>query len=534
MADGPRSGGPTRARPDAARRPAEALAEWRAVLGDGRVETDPATLAAWGRRTFAPDVAVLARLRPATAEAVAACLGVASRHGVPLHPVSRGANWGLGSRAPTCPDAAILDLRDLDRISRFDARDGLVHVEPGVTFAALSGFLRRRGADYFLPRIGGPVSASVLANALDRGDGLMGGRWDSLGDLDVVLPDGRRLGTGYAGRGAGRLAGLAPGPAGPLVDGLFSQSRFGVVVGGWIRLEPLPPELAAFTLEIGALERLPRIVEAWRALQRDSLLPDRAVTLWNGVKLLARDHARGALPPALRDAAGLGAWFLSGLLRAESGEVLAQRSRRVEATLRPLARGLSLQAVRRGGVWRPGREDFLGLPDEQNLRSAYWAKAQAPAAGAMDPDRDRCGLIWLCLAHPFEGRSLADFAVWAEGVLGGFGFELNLGVEAGSFRTLQSYLAIAYDRDEPGADGRALEAYARLLDGALERGLAPYRLANGLPQPPGGLLPDPLADYLAALQRVGDPAGILSPGRGPGGAVGRSYPLDAGPSSGDR
>lgn len=497
-----------------------ALADWRDAIGPGRVVTNRETCRAWGRRTFGPDVPVAACLRPASADDVAACLAITTRHGIPMHPVSRGSNWGLGSRAPTVPDAVVLDLRDLDAISAFDVRDGMVHVEPGVTFARLAEFLDRRTGDYFLPEIGGPVTASVLANALDRGDGMMGDRWGSLGDLDVCLPDGRRIRTGYSGIGAHWLAGRTPPPSGPVLDGLFSQSNFGVVVGGWVRLEPMPANLAAFWTDIGGLDRLPALVEAWRRLQRDGHVPDRGLTLWNGIKLLARDRRRGEVDARLRRDAGLGAWYLSGLIPAATPEILASHVETLDSAFRPRVRTLSVTPVRRKGAWLPGGKGRLGTPGEQNLHSAYWREAAVPEPGAMDPDRDGCGLIWLCLAFPFKGGVLAEFAAWAAAELTAYDLDLNIGVEASSFRTLLGYLAIGYDRSVPGMNETAMTLYGRLLDGVRARGLAPYRLANGIPLASGDAA-NPASRYAAALQRLGDPAGILSPGRG--------VPVDRGP-----
>ena len=128
------------ASPAASEPPADALEEWRRIVGPEHVRTAEAERLDWGRRTFAPDVRVSAVVSPGDADQTAACLAVATRHRLPVHPVSRGANWGLGARAPTRDGAVVLDLRRLDRISGFDGEHGLVRVEAGVTFHALAAF----------------------------------------------------------------------------------------------------------------------------------------------------------------------------------------------------------------------------------------------------------------------------------------------------------------------------------------------------------------------------------------------------------
>jgi len=492
--------------------PANAIARWRALLGADAVVVDRAGCDPWGLRTFGRPVRVSACLKPRTAPEVASALAIATEHRVPVHPVSRGANWGMGSRAPTVDGGVILDLSGLDRISDCDDAQGLVRVQPGVTFQALADFLGDRGSRFFSPEIGGSVQASVLANALDRGDGVMGDRWSSLGDLEIALPDGELFCTGYAGLGAGRLAGMAPPPAGAMVEGLFSQSNLGVVTAATLRLEAMPTDLAAMTVAIGGIAELPEFMRVWCDCQLEQSMPARSMTLWNGIKLLARESVRHAVPAERIAAAGTGEWYASALIRAESPDVLRARAERLAARFRAVTRNAEFAIVRTDGVWAEGCESLLGVPDGRNLRTVYWHRPAHPELADMDPDRDGCGLIWLCLAFPFDAAALIDFLQWAERRLGSVGIDLNVGIEASSFRCLLSYFTIGYDRNRPGADAAALDAYGALFEEALDRGLAPYRLANGAPVP-DRLASSPLAGYLARIRAVGDPAGVLSPGR---------------------
>jgi len=492
--------------------PAGALDRWRALLGPEQVETTQETLAAWGRRTFGPDIPVAAILRPASAAQVSEILAVATEAGVPLHPVSRGANWGLGSRAPTVPGAAILDLSRLDRITDYDATLGTVRVEPGVTFKALADFLKARNSDFYIPEIGGSPDASVLANALDRGDGAMGDRWASLSDFAVALPDGREIRTGFSGIGADALAGLHPTPAGPILDGLFSQSNLGVVTGATVSLERMPTDLAIYTAEVRGLEALGALLEIWRLCQREGALRPRSATLWNGIKFLARKNPRSGHDPGEVVAARTGHWLFCGFLCAESPAVLSHRSAWVAEQFRLGGIEAKVAPVRTEGTWHPDCEGLLGEPAPQNLRTAYWMEEEIPAFEEMDPDLDGCGLLWLCLALPFDEAVVQDFARDAERLLEARQIDLNIGIEAPSPRCLLSYISLAYDRSGPAADENAIAAYRDLLAMAEGRGLAPYRLANGaahaVNRPASAL-----TRYIEEVRRIGDPAGILSPGR---------------------
>lgn len=495
-----------------------AWAAWTEIVGAENVIRDAATLDAWGRRTFGDNVPVGAILRPGSAEEVAALLRVASTYASPVHPVSRGANWGMGSRAPTVPGAAILDLSRLTAIADIAADHGVVRIQPGVTFQALADHLTALGSEYFVSEIGGSPEASVLANALDRGDGTLTDRWTATSELTIALPDGRLIETGYGARGAGALAGLHGGPTGPLIDGLFSQSNLGVVVGACLRLEPMPRNLGIFTARTDSLAGLSSLLESLRHLLRAGAMPDRGFSVWNGVKFLARENARTGFGEAEIRHAESATWRVSGYLTAETDAMLQLRAAGVVEQLRASEAAADAVIVRTEGIWEEGCDKLLGSPSPRNLRTAYWSEDIIPDYAAMDPDLDGCGLLWLCLALPFEGRAVTELVNRTVGILRPYGIDLNIGLEAASFRCLLSYISLSYRRTDPAADAAALCAYEALLAEAEALGLGPYRLANGLPRTTDSD-PTALDRYLGELRAVGDPAGVLSPGRCGIGAV---------------
>ena len=48
---------------------------------------------------------------------------------------------------------------------------------------------------------------------------------------------------------------------------------------------------------------------------------------------------------------------------------------------------------------------FLGQPTKLEVSSIYWRKRGSPPKVA-DPDRDRCGLHWICPSLPFDGKHI--------------------------------------------------------------------------------------------------------------------------------
>jgi 4-cresol dehydrogenase (hydroxylating) len=486
-----------------------ALWAWRAALGADNVQLNDPANPREGLRTFGKTVEVPATILPASAEEVAAAVTIAARNGIGLHPVSRGRNWGLGSRAPNRDGDVVIDLSRLDRISGFDAREGIVHVEPGVSFIQLYSFLQSQDCDYFLPTIGGPVQASVLANALDRGDAVMCDRWKSISDLSVVLADGSIIETGHGKESP--LAGRGIPPSGPILDGLFSQSNFGIVTGAWLRLSPMPSNISGRLINIGGRDKLEGFVAAWRELQRSGTLPDRSFILWNGIKFRARGGRRSSYAADDIERAQLDDWYCAGFVLGESAEILAARDRLVDKKIAGHAEGVQSFTARSEGQWLDDAQDIFATPRQMNLRTVYWRHTVEPDLDTANPDHDNCGLIWICLAMPFDGAAIREFAIWAKERLAAANMDLNFGLEAASFRTALAYLTMTYERGQ-AADEAALACYQDIVNHAVSLGFSPYRQANGLSIHPDAATASRM-DALAAIRQSLDSQGTIGAGK---------------------
>ena len=499
--------------------PPEALAAWRAALGDEQVVVDPPALQRAGTATFATHAGVAALLRPASTAQVQACLRVATAHGVPVHPVSRGRNWGLGSRVPPVNGAVLLDLGRMNRILAFDEDLACLTVEPGVTFRQVHDFLRERGSHLFCAVIGGAAEASLIGNALERGDGVgpLRQRAEHAAAMEVVLADGRRIETGL-GRWPGALAtpvhraGLGPG-----LDGLFAQSSLGVVTRMTFWLTPRPAFLQVFTLDMADDNALAGALDALRRLGQQGALGEAGFTFWNHIKFIARQRrypwdapdAAAALRP---EALGVPPWQGSGAHYAAS-RALGQATRElVLAALQPWAKVAVFDTDTHGPELAASL--FMGVPSNQNLASTYWRK-RVPVPGppdSPDPDRDGCGVLFICPVLPLQGTPAVQALAQVEALIRQHGLEPNLGMHIDAHRTLLVYIALMYDREAPGEDARALACHDAVLDLLVTLGHYPFRLAL----PAQGRLPAPADDTVAvmsALKAALDPARVLSPGR---------------------
>jgi FAD/FMN-containing dehydrogenase len=193
---------------------------------------------------------------PDTAEQVQAVVRVANRYKIPIYPISTGRDLGYGGSAPNYLGSVVLDLKRLNRILDVNVRNAYVLVEPGVSYFDLYRHFQENNIPLMID-VPDPGWGSLVGNALDHGAGYLltstRNHFDSHCGMEVVLANGELVRTGM---------GALPGSAswqefkfgvGPWVDGIFSQSNFGVVTKMGFWLTPTPD--AFFSGTIFARER---------------------------------------------------------------------------------------------------------------------------------------------------------------------------------------------------------------------------------------------------------------------------------------
>jgi 4-cresol dehydrogenase (hydroxylating) flavoprotein subunit len=533
-----------------------ALEEWRKVVGPEHVLTDPAALSAAETATFSTSNRIPAIVRPGSREEVRACVRVANEQRTPIYPVSTGKNWGYGSRVPAQDGCVLMELRRLDRITGYDEKLAYVTVEPGVTFRGLHEFLLARNSNLMLSVTGSTPDSSPVGNGLERGagSGPYADRAAHVCGFEVVLPSGDVVHTGFGRFPGAETTKLHRWGVGPYLDGLFAQSNLGIVTEMTMWLAPRPDYFQSCFFGIDDDSRLEGLVDALQTLMLRGVFR-AGLTVRNDFNVLCRmqqypwEALGGAtpMPPGLLERMRKGfwrdAWWSSlwvgwaELHHASREQGLAVR-RIIEEALADKVDRLAFvdeagvgfsrwdeggdREVAAGYFGPDGREDGtgLGVPGDENLRSAYWRK-KSPIPDDMDPDRDNCGVMFCVPTVPFEGRHVRAALDIVEETLSRHAFEPILIVGCIFERVVYLNVDITYDRDVAGEDERALGCHDEMLGRLIESGYLPYRL--GIQS--AGLLPDPDDDtgrLLGALKKTFDPHNILAPGRYGKGAEGRS------------
>jgi 4-cresol dehydrogenase (hydroxylating) len=521
-----------------------AIRRWADVVGSDHVTTSSSQLMAAETGTFATGHRIPAIVRPGSREAVQECMRVANRFGVPVYPISSGRNWGYGSRVPAAGGCVLLDLGRMNRILDFDEDLGYVTVEPGVTQAQLHAFLAERHSGLWMDATGASPHCSLIGNAVERGFGHTpyGDHFAHTCNLEVVLPQGDVIETGF-----GRYTGAQASPVyrwgvGPILDGLFSQSNLGIVTRMTVWLMPAPEYFQAYYFKSAEEAGLPGLIDALRPLRMNGTIRSSS-HIANDYKVLSAlqqypwTHTGGATPLGksqmghFRKELRIGSWNGSGALYGTQAQVKEARRllrRALDGKVQDLQflddRKLEL-ASRFAGVYqrltgwdlrrtltvlRPVYGLMKGIPTGHPLASTYWRKRNPPPAD-MDPDRDGCGLLWCSPVAPNEGRHAARISAIAGECLLGAGFEPAISMTVLSDRTLSCIISLSWDREVPGEDERAMACYKELLSQLAREGYHSYRLSVGAMGAMAGN--STYQEVLEALKVCLDPKGILAPGR---------------------
>ncbi|MBI2992950.1 MAG: FAD-binding oxidoreductase, partial [Gammaproteobacteria bacterium] len=209
----------------------------RDAIGDEKVKDDELV-----RISYASDVSPVGPRKPAFVvlpeqrDDVVAVLKIASEYRIPVAVMGGGIN-ASGNTVPS-EDGILMDIKRMDRILEINTDSGYALIEAGVNHARLSAALREKG--YRMHMNTAPAGATALGGSLARGTGSLTARhFDSIVDLEVVLPDGTVFNTGssmFPKAGHHLRYGPFPDLAGLLT---CSYGTLGVITKASFRIYPI-------------------------------------------------------------------------------------------------------------------------------------------------------------------------------------------------------------------------------------------------------------------------------------------------------
>jgi len=260
---------------------ATALQEFVNVVGKDWVFTSDEDLFPY-KDAYSPlrdrkeDRSASAAVAPASVEQVQAVVRVANKYKIPLYTISTGKNLGYGGSAPNQSGSVVLDLKRMNRIIEVDESNAYAIVEPGVSYFDLYNYIREKGLKLWVD-VADPGWGSVLGNAVDHGVGHTLSRFrDHFAahcGMEVVLANGDLVRTGMGALPGSKTWAQYRHGMGPVVDGIFSQSNFGVVtkIGMW--LMPAPEAFMEGMILAPRYEDLHPLVELLKYAENTGLAP---------------------------------------------------------------------------------------------------------------------------------------------------------------------------------------------------------------------------------------------------------------------
>ncbi len=458
---------------------------------------------------FAPAAA----LAPANVEQIQAILKVANASRVPLWTVSGGRNYAYGGATPRVRGSVVVDLSRMNRILEVDEASAYCVVEPGVTYFQLYEHLQKNKIKLWLspPE---PGWASVMGNALDHGVGYtpMGDNFGFQCGMEVVLADGDIVRTGMGAMAKSNSWQLFKYGFGPVLDGIFSQSNFGIVTKMGLWLMPEPPAYRSYMISFPKESDLAAAIEILRPLRVSNIIQNCGMlTSWVYEASLTgprTDYWKGAGPipesakQATIDKMGIGYW---NLYAAQYGtpSIIDEYWNIIRSAFSHIP-GVKFQlASERPDLVGLQLRDLLGkgVPNMATFNVLNWI----PNAGHID----------FSPVSPSTGKDTSWLYQLLKEETEAAGFDY-IGAFIMGWREMHNVVLILYDKSDPAQQARVRAMFGRLVQRAAAQGYGEYRTHIAFMDEVARTFDFNEHAMLRLSERIKDaidPNGILAPGK---------------------
>jgi 4-cresol dehydrogenase (hydroxylating) len=528
-----------------------ALRGWQQLLGEANVLTDDGVLDRYARSTSSSSHRPAGILKPGTQDEVVQIVRIARRFKTPLYPISTGQNWGYGDACAVYDGQIIVDLGRMNRIEHIDAELGYAIIEPGVTQRQLSQHLTEKGIPFWIDCTGAGPNSSLIGNILERGFGHSpyGNRFQTFSGMEVVLGSGEILRTGFGHFPGAKTTHLYPYGIGPYLDGIFTQSNFGIVTKLGLWLQPVPESFCPYIVFFKEDQDLFESIPLLQKLRMDRILQS-IPHIGNDLRGLAAvaSFPRDQLPENsrltpqvradLRKRAGVGAWSMSGAFYGTARQVslhkkiLKSTLKRINAKVVFLPRSIltiGKTLVRMLGplasfygfdrkikIGSELAKMHSGKPTGTFLRGCYWRHRQGvPPDFSDDTDlsQGRVGIMWMGPTLPFRQEDFLLLSKEMEGLFSRFDFDCHVTFNMINERTLAAIYTINYDAEDVAETSRAIECYETGVRKLHELGYPLYRTSVRGMKLLAADKNDCFCDTIDRLKAALDPEGVIAPGR---------------------
>lgn len=524
----------------------KAISAWKKILGEPHVLTDTKS------ELYEKNVSGLTRsipvvLCPSTTVEVQSIVKIANQYKTALYPISTGMNWGFGSKLPCADDCAVVDLGRMNRIIEVNTEQRYAVIEPGVTQKQLYDYLQEHNIPLLLNVTGSAAETSIIGNALERGIGYFESRAEALSGMEVVLGNGTIIHTGFGHFKESRSTYLYRHGVGASLDGLFSQSNFGIVTSAGLDLMPKPEAQSVVVIRLEKDEKLGELMDALAILLRDGSI-NAVIHVGNQARAsiamspfvydylvengMDKAEAFEASSRYLEEE-GFGPWSaVAGLMGSRKRIKLAKREIRKAVSgigsvmflsdflIKFGKFGLSLfsfaPSLRRKRVILAAVEaqhDFSTcVPTSVAMHSVCWPVEKRTYKWSYNPDHTRSGMLYVVPFCPLTRQDVTEMVRYADEICDKYGFEPYITLNTVNKRCVEAVINIAFDRENREESKQAQICVDEMLQRYLETGMIPYRVGvQNMPRLVDES--DSFWETIRDLKTAVDPNQIISPER---------------------
>jgi 4-cresol dehydrogenase (hydroxylating) len=516
------------------------------VVGNEYVLRDSSTLTRYARTTgfvqILPDAVVL----PKCTHEVQSIVRIARENKLALYPISGGKNWGYGDAAPTQEHQIVIDLSRMNKIIEVNEESCYAVIEPGVTQGALATKLKLHHPTLWMDATGAGESCSIVGNFSDRGFGhtRYSDHYVSAAQLQVVLGTGEVIETGFGSYPNAHAAHTYKWGIGPILDGLFTQSNFGIITRLTVNLMPAPEDYCIYAFSIASDEDFAEALSVLSRLRLEGVIQS-AVHIANDLRAISgktrypweamkgetplRERVRQELARSFHVARWTGTGIITGnpLVIAALRSTLKKRLAKYNPKFIPkkilgsisLAKRVTQKIPRLASMSRyleliSMLADMLtGQPSNDALYGATWrVRDDKKGKGSYDPLDAGAGLAWISPILPATPKCLKEVLSFLPKIFEKHTFDFMATFTMINERSLVLVSNISFDQSRPEEVELAKTCYQEALDELFCRGYVPYRMDPKS----SAKLTSHAPSFWKLVQNIklaADPDHVISPGR---------------------
>lgn len=450
-------------------------------------------------------------IAPKTVEEIQAILKVCNEYKVPVWAFSTGKNLGYGTTSPARKGTALLDLKRMNKILEVNEKLGYALVEPGVTYQDLYDYLQENNIPLWLSFSAPSGIASPVGNTADRGVGYTpyGEHFMFQCGMEVVLADGQVLRTGMGGIPNSNSWQVFKWGYGPYLDGIFTQSNYGIITKMGFWLMPEPPVYKPFSIAFPKDTDVVEIVDTLLPLRLAGVIPNSftiASTTWEGpIHVNRSDYftGKGTIPDEalekIRKDYNLGAWTVTAALYGD--EVTVEHNWKLVQQAFAHRDDIEYHTEENMGhdpIFRYRANLMRGKPNLQEFSLYNW--------------RGGGGSMWFAPVAPASGDHTLNQMQLAKKILAKYGLDY-VGEFIVGMRDLHHLVDVLYDRNDEEQRLNAKAAFSELIQEFAKQGYGVYRVNTGNMDEAGATFGFAMQDTFHKIKKALDPNNIIAPGK---------------------